>query len=61
MKRIDLQELIEAAFDEDAFRDALIARAEEAIDYDELADMVLDAYGTTIANYATAIADSMIE
>ena len=53
MARMDLLELVQEAFDKDTLRDALISRICDRIDYDDLADSIIDEHDITI--------DEMIE
>ena len=53
MARMDLLELVQEAFDKDTLRDALISRICDRIDYDDLADNIIEEHDITI--------DEMIE
>ena len=55
-----LRVLIETAFDEEEFMEALIGSIEDHIDYHEVADMVLDAYQQGITDIAAEIAAEIL-
>lgn len=57
MTTIRIRELVEAAFDSDTLREAIIARIGDFIDYDDVAARLLCRWEDEISDAALEIAD----